>query len=330
MSDLDDASGTGGGIPAPGKTTSIIRTFREKAGISAADAARDISVSLEVYEKYEAGDQGIPIDVLYRAANRFGADFKIMLANKDSGMSNAFTCRAGEGGGIEAFHEPAAGLTGNTDSAPKQMSRQSQENVPVVSDKKMLEQNRQSVPADSDKGIVEWQRAYSTGISFLDEQHKEFINLANELYAASRMGWKQSQTAFMRTIRYTVQYFQTDLKNEEKIMERIDYPEYKEHKREHALFLKEIIRQTMEFREGRKNNAKDFILFLREWILSHVAICDKKLGFYLVKLRKEGNLSNIIMRVKIDERGAALDYQIVAPLSKTAVNQPALKAPPAD
>jgi hemerythrin len=304
MSVPDDISGINKEIPLTGQITGILKELRENAEISAADAARDIGVSLEAYEKYEAGEQSIPIDILYRAANHFGIDFKVTLTGKNSRMNITLVCRVGED--IEVIQDPAPDMIEDQDNGLKQEDSQSYRKEPV----------------DSETGILEWRRAYSTGISFLDEQHKEFINLTNELYAASRMGWKHSQAVFMRMIRYTVQYFQTDLKNEENIMERIDYPEYKEHKREHAFFLKEILRQTLEFKEGRKSNAKDFILFLRDWILSHVAICDKKLSLYLVKLKKGGNLNNIIAQVKIDEPGA--------PFSKTDDDGQVLKEPLVD
>jgi hemerythrin len=83
-------------------------------------------------------------------------------------------------------------------------------------------------------------------------------------------------------------------------MERINYPEYKAHKKEHTDFVKEVLSQVQDFQADRKTSANDFVLFLRDWILAHVGVCDKKLGIYIIKLKKEGALSKMTMQVKKD------------------------------
>ncbi|MDR2177102.1 MAG: bacteriohemerythrin [Treponema sp.] len=289
-----------------GEITSIIKEFRELAEISAADTAGELNVPLTEYEKYEAGNSDIPIGVLYRMAGRFGVDVEAVLTNKKSQTKIAIVCPAG--GDIEVIRNPPPDLAGDGKTTGS-FAGSEKESGHSRGDDKDASGNKQNQAGgsgysngpltDPKKRIIEWQRTYSTGISFFDEQHKEFISLINELHTARQMGWKQSQTAFMQVIRYAMRYFQTDLKNEEQIMERVGYPEYKAHKREHAVFLKRILDQAMAFKEGRKTDSKEFVLFLRDWILSHVCIRDRKLGLYLVKLKKEGNLSGIIMRVKM-------------------------------
>jgi hemerythrin len=153
---------------------------------------------------------------------------------------------------------------------------------------------------DPKKQIVEWHDSYSVGIRLVDDQHKELINLTNRLHAASVMGWENSKAAFMSAIRAAVDYVGYHFSTEEKIMERINYPEYKVHKKEHTDFVKEVLSQVQDFQAGRKTSANDFVLFLRDWILAHVGVCDKKLGIYLIKLKKEGALSKMTMQVKKD------------------------------
>ncbi|MDR2376661.1 MAG: bacteriohemerythrin [Treponema sp.] len=155
---------------------------------------------------------------------------------------------------------------------------------------------------DSKNRILEWQQSYSMGISLFDEQHKELIRLINDLYAASQKGWSYTRVALMRLMRYVLDYFQMNMIKEERIMERIGYPGYREHKREHVAFLKEVLVEVTYLQTNQMIDIKSFILFLRDWILSHVGICDKKLGLYLVRLKKEGNL-NAFMQVDIEVSG---------------------------
>jgi hemerythrin-like metal-binding protein len=102
----------------------------------------------------------------------------------------------------------------------------------------------------------------------------------------------------MSAIRGMVDYVGYHFSTEEKIMERVNYPEYKIHKKEHSDFVKEVLRQVQDFQAGQKVSANDLVLFLKDWVLAHIAVCDKKMGIYLIKLKREGALHHITMKVK--------------------------------
>jgi hemerythrin len=151
------------------------------------------------------------------------------------------------------------------------------------------------------KHIVEWHNSYSIGIRLVDEQHKELINLTNRLHEASVLGWDNSKVAFMSAIRAAVDYVGYHFTTEEKIMERVNYPDYKVHKKEHSDFVKEVLRQVQDFQADQKASANDFVLFLKDWVQAHIAVCDKKMGIYLARLKREGALHKITMKVKHHE-----------------------------
>jgi hemerythrin len=151
---------------------------------------------------------------------------------------------------------------------------------------------------DPKKQIVDWHDSYSIGIRLIDDQHKELINLTNRLHQASVYGWENSKVAFMSAIRAAVDYVGYHFGTEEKIMERIHYPDYKSHKKEHSDFVKEVLRQVQDFQADQKVSANDFVLFLKNWVLAHIAVCDKKLGMYLVKMKRDGSLHNMTMQVR--------------------------------
>ncbi|MDR1636505.1 MAG: bacteriohemerythrin [Treponema sp.] len=286
-----------------GKIAGIMNVFRKAMEISADDIARDIGVPVEVYEKYERGDPDIPLNILYRISNRLRVDATVTLTGKEPWMKTVIVCEADKGVRMERYperEEPDDETPDDEASREEKREKPAQKQGKEKAEQESRQIYRKGLTMAPENQILEWQRAYSTGLHLLDEQHKEFIELTNELHAASRLGWKYSQGVFMRVIRYAVQHFQTNLRNEEKIMERTGYPEYKAHKREHVLFLKEVLSQVRDFQAGQKTDVKDFVLFLRDWILSHVGICDKELGVYLIRLKREGALSRIIMRVRRD------------------------------
>lgn len=55
------------------------------------------------------------------------------------------------------------------------------------------------------------------------------------------------------------------------------YPELEKHKKEHIEFTKKVLETANKYQTWEFKDALDFVKFLYNWILSHVAIEDKKL-----------------------------------------------------
>ena len=151
-----------------------------------------------------------------------------------------------------------------------------------------------------DKNIVVWQNSYSVGIKLIDDQHKELIKLTNKLFASCMANREHSRTVFLDTVSDAVDYVGYHFSTEEKVMERVNYPEYGQHKQEHADFAREVFTKVEEFNAGRVIAPISFVYFLRDWILHHIAVNDKKVGNYLLELRKSGELQKISVQVKKD------------------------------
>jgi hemerythrin len=146
--------------------------------------------------------------------------------------------------------------------------------------------------------ILDWRQS-TTGMSFFDGPTKEFIKITNQLYSENLVGgWSHSRKIFEETLRHALRYFQTAMRIEEKIMEKISYPDYQRHKSEHILFLKEIYRQVERYKANQDIDVKAFVLFLRDWVLSHMGVTDRSFVFYLTWLKREGQLVKIILQMK--------------------------------
>jgi hemerythrin len=138
--------------------------------------------------------------------------------------------------------------------------------------------------------IVEWATRYKIGIPVIDEQHKKLINMTNDLYMACRGGVGAANAYFRTTVRKAVDYVRFHFSTEEKILERISYPGITAHKKEHEDFVKEILRQVQAFEEGKQFVPNNFVRFLRDWVLTHIAVSDKQYAEYLLNLKKAGVL----------------------------------------
>ena len=151
-----------------------------------------------------------------------------------------------------------------------------------------------------DKVIVTWQNSYSVGIKTIDEQHMKLIKLTNKLFGSCMSGSERTRanSIFLSIVHEVIDYVGYHFSTEEKVMEKINYPAYKEHKQAHMNFVKEVLTKVEEFNFSKVNTSLSFVYYLRDWVLRHVAVSDKKLGVYLLEMSKRGELQQIVLKVK--------------------------------
>jgi hemerythrin len=146
--------------------------------------------------------------------------------------------------------------------------------------------------------IVKWQNSFSVGIRLIDEQHMQLIRLTNKLFASCMAGRDQSKNTFLNVASEAINYTGYHFGVEEKIMERVNYPGFQKHKQEHANFVREVFTKMEEFKANKPRAPLGFVYFLKDWVLHHIAVNDKKLGAYLVNMYRDGSLQRITLQVK--------------------------------
>jgi len=152
-----------------------------------------------------------------------------------------------------------------------------------------------------EKAVVQWQNSYSVNIRLIDEQHMELIKLTNKLFASCMLDRQRSISTFLDIIHSAVDYTGYHFSTEEKIMERINFPEFSLHKKEHKTFVQEVFNKVEDFKSGKIHVPLSFVYFLRDWVLRHIAVCDKKLGSYILYLKQTGELQKMTLLVRRDE-----------------------------
>ena len=152
----------------------------------------------------------------------------------------------------------------------------------------------------AERTIVTWQHTYSVGIKLIDEQHMELINLTNRLFKSCMAGKEQSNKAFLDIIPEAVDYINYHFGTEEKVMERVYYPDYARHKKEHELFVREVFSKVEDFNSGKILTPLSFVYFLKDWVLHHIAVSDKKVGEHLLAMSRSGELHRITVQVRKD------------------------------
>jgi hemerythrin len=149
--------------------------------------------------------------------------------------------------------------------------------------------------AEHDKMLVEWGSRYATGIPLIDEQHQELIKLTNTLFEACLAG-DQTAQVFKDTVRGVTDYINYHFSAEEKMLERIHYPELTEHKKQHAILAKQVLHNIRLFEEGRAFIPNSFVRAMKDWILTHIAVMDKRYVEYIAALKKTGGLRTVLRK----------------------------------
>jgi len=142
--------------------------------------------------------------------------------------------------------------------------------------------------------LITWTDKFSCGIKLVDDQHKALVELVNEMFNHVTGNDLQEHNYFNRVINDAVAYVKTHFATEEKLMLATKFDGYAEHKKEHDTFVLTVVENIKDYRAGKRLTLSTFTKFLKDWVLSHIALMDKKYFDYFktVATRKEdGRLS---------------------------------------
>ncbi len=127
--------------------------------------------------------------------------------------------------------------------------------------------------------MIVWKKEYSIGIESIDTQHKELVELINQL----KKGIDESKDAeiLKDILPKLIDYTKVHFADEEKQMEAAGYPELILHKAQHKILIKQIIELLENLKIGKTNLSLSLFDFLKNWLLRHVLDHDKEFGYYL-------------------------------------------------
>jgi len=147
-----------------------------------------------------------------------------------------------------------------------------------------------------DKEIVIWDDKYATGIEMIDDQHRQLVELTNQLYLACLAGEEVLQTVFKDALHRMVEYVRFHFSAELKLLSAIDYPDYHNHKNMHDNLVNDILEAAKDFNEGKKFVPNNFVRTLKDWVFGHIAVYDKIYAAYVREQKRKGILTDKELR----------------------------------
>ncbi|MFZ5776337.1 MAG: bacteriohemerythrin [Thermodesulfobacteriota bacterium] len=127
--------------------------------------------------------------------------------------------------------------------------------------------------------LISWTDRYSVGVKEIDEQHKQLINMINELHEA--MLAKQGKEALTKVLNKLATYCVSHFAVEEKLMSTHGYPEFAEHKDKHVKMTAKVKALIGEVESGKSTISIEVMNFLKNWLDQHIMGTDKKYGPFL-------------------------------------------------
>jgi len=142
--------------------------------------------------------------------------------------------------------------------------------------------------------LITWSDKFSSGIKLIDDQHKGLVELVNEMFNHVTGNDLQEHNYFNRVINDAVSYVKTHFATEEKLMIATKFEGYAEHKKEHDSFVLAVVENIKDYEAGKRLTLSSFTRFLKDWVLSHIALMDKKYFDYFKRVasrKADGKLS---------------------------------------
>jgi hemerythrin-like metal-binding protein len=123
--------------------------------------------------------------------------------------------------------------------------------------------------------LIEWKEQYSLGVPAVDHEHRELIELINELYASVK--GPDTDTTVMDFLGELYARIAAHFALEEKIMRDSGYDEYQEHKSDHERLLDDVRDLMDDYEDGVYVDVELFGKRLDEWFSEHFRTRDARL-----------------------------------------------------
>ncbi len=125
---------------------------------------------------------------------------------------------------------------------------------------------------------MQWKSQYSTGVSQIDIEHRNLVNMITKLQNSLDEGLITHETGIV--LKELVDYTKYHFTSEENFMQQIKFPEYEKHKELHVDLTNQIIEILQNLKKGQRITSIDLIDFLKDWLQKHIIDEDKKIGKY--------------------------------------------------
>jgi len=131
-------------------------------------------------------------------------------------------------------------------------------------------------------GFITWNLGqFGVDVDEMNEQHIEWIALINKLHAS--LTDKNSTMSSEQAINDMIDYTKFHFKQEEDLMQDVQYPDYKTHKLAHENFILQLDKLNDDMLNGSYILKTQIMSILKNWLENHICKMDKAYGTFISK-----------------------------------------------
>lgn len=129
---------------------------------------------------------------------------------------------------------------------------------------------------------IDWEESYSVNNTEIDNQHKNWVAIYNDLHETLIRGDMQEiSTTTASTLQKMLDYARYHFNFEEEYMQKINYPDLVSHRRIHKNFDTEIYNYYRAMLDGQLVLNTTIMKLIRNWLVDHILHEDKKYRLFL-------------------------------------------------
>jgi hemerythrin-like metal-binding protein len=127
--------------------------------------------------------------------------------------------------------------------------------------------------------FMQWSEMLTIDGAFVDQQHQGLFAAVNAFYDAVAAGDEAGLVA--QTLDLLHVYGLEHFTAEEAMLERHAYPNLDQHRRQHRLFLDQIMAFRSQLISGGSGLGHSMSQFLGSWLVNHIMVADKAYASFL-------------------------------------------------
>ncbi len=130
--------------------------------------------------------------------------------------------------------------------------------------------------------FISWKTCYCVGDPKIDFQHRRLLTLLNLLH--DKVQARRAPAIIDKALIELINYAEEHFRDEEEVMERINFPYLDEHRAEHERLVIEVFAFKEKFDKGQVS-VYDLLDFLKHWLIEHILGSDLKIKHYLPRVK---------------------------------------------
>ena len=128
---------------------------------------------------------------------------------------------------------------------------------------------------------IEWLEQLSVGVAEIDQQHKRLFDKINAFLTACEEGREAEEVS--RLFWFLDAYVATHFADEERLQQRLGFPDYLKHRAQHQVFTAKIaeLKERLDSEGPTVALVTSVGLLMTGWLIEHISFMDRAIGKFV-------------------------------------------------